>query len=391
MSKPKEWYENTAITTPAYVFDLDVLTQRVDQIRAALPSSTKLAYAMKANPFIIDAIADHVDYFEVCSPGEFKICEMSQIPMEKVIMSGVYKSEEEIDYAFQKYGATVTYTVESLEQWRIMQRLALSQGLTVNVIVRLTSGNQFGIDAKDIYEFLATTEHVAFEVIGVQYFSGTMKCSQKKYQRDLKKVMEMIQRLEETYGWQDLKVEYGPGLAIDYFDEEPTMETEILEQLNESLLELDPERAVTLEMGRYMTASCGSYVTTVVDQKTIKQANYCIVDGGINHVNYYGQNMAMKCPPIQQSKATGTETAWTIFGALCTTSDILARNVPFLDLAIGDRLLFERTGAYSMTEGISLFLSRSMPYVYFTSQAAGLKMVRDKIETYTMNYIERGN
>lgn len=391
MPKTKEWFENIKISTPAYIFNLDELVQRVMNIRNSLSPQVKLCYAMKANPFIIDWIADEVDYLEVCSPGEFKICEMSSISIKKVIMSGVYKNETDMDYAIETYREEITYTVESLHQWTMLQRLARIHGVKLKLLVRLTSGNQFGMDGKDIYDFLANHQCENVDVVGVQYFTGTMKCSKKKFQRDLLKVDEMISRLELEYGFNNLIFEYGPGLAIDYFDENPNLETEIFNHLNEILLELDPQRQVTLEMGRFLTASCGSYLTTVVDKKQNQQGNYCIVDGGINHINYYGQNMAMKRPPIKQVNKSGSEEPWTIFGALCTTSDILARNVNLLDLDIGERLLFERTGAYSMTEGISLFLSRAMPQVYFISETEGLKKVRGKIETYPMNYIERGD
>ena len=54
---------------------------------------------------------------------------------------------------------------------------------------------------------------------------------------------------------------------------------------------------------------------------------------------------------------------WTVCGSLCTTGDILVRNVELRNPEIGDVLVFGRTGAYSVTEGIALFLSRELPAV----------------------------
>lgn len=54
-------------------------------------------------------------------------------------------------------------------------------------------------------------------------------------------------------------------------------------------------------------------------------------------------------------------------------------------LKVGDRLVFERTGAYSVTEGIALFLSRDLPEVYFWSGKKGLEKVRNRIESFRMN------
>lgn len=41
-----------ACPTPLYLFDQQVLNDRITRLRASLPSRIKLCYAMKANPFI---------------------------------------------------------------------------------------------------------------------------------------------------------------------------------------------------------------------------------------------------------------------------------------------------------------------------------------------------
>lgn len=78
------------IRTPSYVFDTDVVNARIAMIKKLLGERVSLCYAMKANAFIIDTMQDHIDRYEVCSPGEFRICERAGIPMEKIVMSGVY-------------------------------------------------------------------------------------------------------------------------------------------------------------------------------------------------------------------------------------------------------------------------------------------------------------
>ena len=63
----------------------------------------------------------------------------------------------------------------------------------------------------------------------------------------------------------------------------------MLKEFAEYLKPLKSKYKITLEMGRYIAATCGVYVSSVADTKTNKGQNYCIIDGGINHVNYYGQ------------------------------------------------------------------------------------------------------
>ena len=141
-------------------------------------------------------------------------------------------------------------------------------------------------------------------------------------------------------------------------------------------------------MGRFFAAACGTYVTGVADCKTNEDLNVCIIDGGKNHLSYYGQNMALKTPLIDHIKsdpADGTGRNWTIFGSLCSFNDIIAREVEFTDLQMGDRLAFRNVGAYSVTEGIYLFLSRPMPDVYLLLEDGSLRNVRGGMETYRIN------
>ena len=56
-----------------------------------------------------------------------------------------------------------------------------------------------------------------------------------------------------------------------------------------------------------------------------------------------------------------------------------------LFIEIGDVICFENTGAYCMTEGISLFLSRDIPSVYIKKEDGTYLCVRDSFETFNLN------
>ena len=79
--------------TPAYIFDLDMLKSRVQMMKTILGERAEICFAMKANPFLIGPLKDTADKFEVCSPGEFHICETVGIPMERIVLSGVNKEK----------------------------------------------------------------------------------------------------------------------------------------------------------------------------------------------------------------------------------------------------------------------------------------------------------
>jgi diaminopimelate decarboxylase len=143
-------------------------------------------------------------------------------------------------------------------------------------------------------------------------------------------------------------------------------------------------------MGRYFVATCGYYLTSVMDIKHTTEDSYALVDGGINHVNFFGSNMGLRVPHVQQLYKDGrvaeqdNSKDWCICGSLCTTSDVIVRTMPLVDLKVGDALCFKNVGAYSATESLGLFLSRDLPKMLLFSKNS-FTIIRDVINTYNIN------
>ena len=68
---------------------------------------------------------------------------------------------------------------------------------------------------------------------------------------------------------------------------------------------------------------------------------------------------------------------------------MLVKNLPLRNPRINDILIFENAGAYSITEGIYLFLSRDLPRVFFYNDEKGIYLVRDTKRTDTINDLDR--
>lgn len=377
--------------TPAYVFDLDTLIKRVQMIRSHLGNHVKICYAMKANPFLITSLRSVVDCYEVCSPGEFRICEKNDIPMERVVLSGVYKERQDILSVMEKNGTAGVYTIESKEQLELIEACAKEKELRINALIRVTSGNQFGLDEEEICEIIREREsysHVVF--IGLQQYTGTQKKKMSKIKGELLQLDAFITLLQEAYGFLVKELEYGPGFYVPYFQTDDEVDDgAVLDEFADILAGLKFQGKITLEMGRYIAAYCGYYVTKTVDKKRNHGQNYCMIDGGIHHLSYFGQAMAMKMPYYrhicQNEVVESAKEKYTVCGALCTVNDVIIKNLLLRDALIGDILVFERVGAYAVTEGISLFLSRDLPTVMAWSKEEGMQVLRAQAATYTMN------
>ncbi|MCI9137586.1 MAG: diaminopimelate decarboxylase [Lachnospiraceae bacterium] len=379
-------------STPAYVFDLDALQQRVGRISACLKrENIDLCYAMKANPFLIGAMEPLVERFEVCSPGEFRICERNSLPMERLVISGVSKEQKDILRMIETYQGKGIFTIESEQQKELLAECARRTGLQVKALVRITSGNQFGVDRELVKSMFAEQQKdKELSLIGIQYYSGTQKKKLSVIEKELQELDVLCREIKTELKTELSELEYGPGFFTPYFQSEPEEHLEeMLEEFLGFIRNMEFSGKITLEMGRFLTADCGTFLTSIVDRKENSGQIYGILDGGIHHLNYFGQTMAMKLPYVQhislEEREERTEEKWNLCGSLCTAADVIVKQFPLNGAQIGDVLAFERVGAYSVTEGINLFLSRDLPAVLFYSKESGVHLVRAGQATDTIN------
>ena len=383
--------------TECFVFDADEVRKRAKEIKALLNEglakerAINLCFSIKANPFLIPVLMDSVDYFEVCSPGELSICMAERVAPDKIIYSGVHKDEWDVEEAV-KYGAKII-TAESILHYEIIKKVCGRLKKSANVILRLSAGSQFGMSKEDIEYILedAVKEGKSYvNLEGVHYFAGTQREKLKHQRRELEMLKEFMLELRNKYKMPLKWLEYGPGLPFNYFEGEIREDTLMpLKELLGDIKACTDENDITIEMGRFLASSCGYYLTRIYDIKRSFDNNWCILGGGINHVNYLGQMMGLKVPVIKFLSEDGADAAeefsYTLCGSLCTTSDVLVREIKHKELKVGDILCFTNIGAYSVTEGINLFLSRTMPkIIIFNSGKA--EPVRDRIESWKLNH-----
>ena len=378
--------------TPLYVFHEEELQETTRRFQNTLGKVAGLCYAMKANPFLVKVMEPIVDRIEVCSMGEFAICEEQGVAPEKILVSGVLKKAEKLNAVLDKYGNSCMYTAESLQQFELLKNWSAEHRQEISVFPRLTSGNQFGMDQKTIEELIENRQNYPFlKIRGIHYFSGTQKRSVGKIQKELEKLDVFLTELKQKYDFEPEELEYGPGMPVPYFDPSKAIGDDGLLELVQTLEQMNFSGRVTLEMGRAFAADCGYYLTKIMDVKSSDDRNYCITDGGIHQLNYDGQIRGMYEPPMEvlAEERQGEQKNWTICGSLCTVNDIMVQKLPLTDPKPGDVLVFKKTGAYSCMEGMLLFLSHSLPKIMLYNNTDGFRQVRKAYKTYKWNMEEK--
>ena len=384
--------------TPSFVFDTGAFERRWRAIRDIWGEEIGLCFAIKANPFLIPTAAGLGGKLEVCSPGELDICKALGIDPSIIVFSGVNKTAESVHDACD-FGVGVL-TAESLHHIDLIEAEGGARNEILPVLPRLNAGSQFGMSRSDLMwlvEQRGRFPHV--RIAGLHYFVGTQRVKLKHQRKELEMLSELIDELRAG-GLELERLEYGPGLATPVFTDEDFSDTLApARELDPDLQAIAAKIDLTVEMGRFFAAECGTYLTGVNDLKENEGTRYCIVDGGINHLTYIGQLMGMKTPIIENLSANARgelpvegaddEDTYCVCGSLCTTGDILARKATLPAVWRGDVLAFRNCGAYAVTEGVHLFLSRTMPRIILRGEEGDTVLARDFTESSPLNTIRK--
>lgn len=356
--------------TASFVYDADAFASRCQSVKSAL--GCRLCYCMKANPFLLASLPDTVSSIEVCSPGELELCIRHRIPPGMIFLSGVYKDEAYVARALA-YGVS-RVTVESLGQLELLASLAKGRKEKIPVFLRLTAGDQFGLSREDLLQ-AAGAVPAGLELTGLHFFSGTQKTKASRVEAELGQLTDLAKSL----GIRQL--EYGPGFAVDYFGS--GRGTDVLEASAPAIRRTAEDFDLTIELGRYLAAPCGVYLTKVVDVKENGGKRYAITDGGVHHLSYDGQVMGMRPVPLEVlGSQTESETV-TICGSLCSLGDRLAQDVSLPRLEPGRVLAFAMAGGYCAQEGPALFLCRDLPQILLL-KGGTVSVLRSRTPTYSL-------
>ena len=119
--------------TPMYVFNIDKLIDRVNYLKSKFIGKL-LVYAVKANTFIVKELENNVERFEICSNGEFEICNKLNINHNKMVISGVYKDYNSIN-SMMRYDID-RFTIESIEQFRLLESMCKKYKKKINLVLQ---------------------------------------------------------------------------------------------------------------------------------------------------------------------------------------------------------------------------------------------------------------
>ena len=370
------------IKTPFYFFDADMFVENIKLLRNILPASTRICYAVKANTWLLPYADKYVDYIEICSPGELKIAQALNICPDKITIDGVCRTNDDLmNLASIPFHRIV---VESIRQAEILNYYAGKNNCIKDILIRLSNGNQFGMSLEDIeYLTMNAKNFPALNIRGIHAYWGTQKKNPEELQKNFDIIKNAASRFEIFR-----EIEFGPGLAVIQSPAQKFSNfNECLEIICKNFYDFSRNYITVIECGRLLSANTGIYVTTMIERKVIDHKIFYIVDGGRNHLVYDGMFYGQPAPfiIIQPGNTAEKKELVSVCGALCAESDILAKNVELNIMNDGEKLVFMSAGAYGVTEGAALLLSRPLPAVLCKNNG-NINFLREHKQTWPLNF-----
>lgn len=364
--------------TPFYAYDRSLLKARVAELRAALPTSIKLHYAMKANPLpaVVGLMAGLVDGIDVASAGELKVALDAGADPHEISFAGPGKRDVEL---CQAVAAGVLVNLESFREIGVLAAVSAELGCPARVAVRVNpdfelkgSGmkmgggpKQFGVDAELVPQLLAEIGAAGLQFEGFHLFAGSQNLKAESICEAQQKSWELARRLAEHAPAPVRFLNLGGGFGIPYFPGEQRLDLAPiganLGELAERTAREMPQAELVIELGRYFVGEAGIYVTRVIDRKVSRGQTYLVVDGGLNHhlsaSGNFGQVIRKNYPAAIGNRMGGADTeSVSVVGPLCTPLDLLADRMELPVAQPGDLVVLFQSGAYGASASPQAFL-----------------------------------
>lgn len=369
--------------TPLFVYSAAMLRARVAQLRAALPKGVAIHYAMKANPFapLLALMGTLVDGLDIASGGELVMARAAGVGGARISFAGPGKRDAELEAAIAE-GVTINLESEAEGQraLAIAERLGVVPRLAIRVNpdfdlkgsgMKMGGGaKQFGLDAGRVPALARHIVASGAEWRGFHIFAGSQALDAEAIVHTQAQTLALAARLAREAGVGVPHLNLGGGFGVPYFAGDVPLDVgRIGAALGDELARLPDELVDThfcVELGRWLVAEAGIYLTRIIERKQSHGEIFLITDGGLHHqlaaAGHFGTVVRRNYPVAIASRfapgdAAAMEVA-SVVGCLCTPLDRLAEKCLFPISNVGDLVAVFHAGAYGASASPAMFLGQ---------------------------------
>jgi diaminopimelate decarboxylase len=357
--------------TPVYAYDLERIRAQVARLRAHLPPAVDLFYSFKANAALglCGFLADCGLGADVASAGELVTAQEAGFAPQRLLVTGPDRSPALI--AQLRGVPEALLSVDSLSELEALAR----QGLPNRVVLRLrpdfrciavcSAGpdSRFGLTGDDLPRCREFIGPGGLRVVGFHIFAGSQVLDAVAVVQHLRGALDQSLRAADVLGLAPEVIDLGGGFGVPYGPGERELDlAPIGDELGRLVRRAAPAR-ILMELGRYLVAQAGWYLTTVLALQRHGGRPAVVVDGGTHQRgDLCGLGLRRKAfPPVVLQERPGPRVPTDVLGCLSHPGDVLAEVSPLPPLAPGDGLAFANAGAYGLGASPWLFHGHPAP------------------------------
>ncbi|TGK06412.1 diaminopimelate decarboxylase [Leptospira fletcheri] len=382
--------------TPLYAFNAEAARENLARVSRSFGERVGILYALKANPNVsIGRIFRSLNVgVEVASAGEILIALKAGFSRPSIRFSGPGKRNEDLIFALENRIGAIN--IESEREYEKICELARFSDYKPVLTLRVNpkggaSGSRmsmagkskkFGIDQDRILDLARriSTEN-ACELEGLHIYAGTQCFDHFAWLENAKDLLNLADELEKFVPIRTLN--FGGGFGVALFDGDPEFDLDSAGKGLRAMISKDgrPERKYFIELGRYLVANSGVYLSRILYKKKSFDRNHLILDGGMHHHSAAaGIGAILRRPfPIVSAKACNSLVSEevTLGGVLCTPADEFASGLSLPECEEGDVIGILGSGAYGLTFSNILFLSHPSPAEVLVD-GEDLRLIRER-------------
>ena len=356
-----------SVGTPFYCYSSATLERHYRVFTEAFASEKVLVcYAMKANSnqSVLRTLAKLGAGADVVSGGELKRALAAGIPPNKILFSGVGKTEAELRAALA--ADILCINVESEPELELLSRLAMETGRTARISVRVNpdvdagthakistgkSENKFGIPiahAREVYARAAKLP--GLQVTGIDMHIGSQITDLGKLEVAYRILSDFVHVLRAD-GHTISHIDFGGGLGIPYHMDREAPPTPDLYGAMVKRVTHNLGCTLMFEPGRMIVGNAGILVARVIYMKHGDGKNFVVIDAAMNDLirpTLYEAHHDIL--PVRQPAAGAAVITADVVGPVCETGDYLALDRKLPQLKSGDLIAIMTSGAYGAVQ-----------------------------------------
>ena len=356
-----------AVGTPFYCYATATLERHYRVFAEAFADVDALVcYAMKANSnqAVIATLARLGAGADVVSEGELLRARAAGIPSEKIMFSGVGKTERELALAVEQ--GILCVNVESEPELELLAAIGAQKGRAADISIRVNpdidpkthakiatgkAENKFGIPisrARAVYARAAKLKGV--RVTGVDMHIGSQITELEPFSDAFELLADFVRELRAD-GHVIRHVDLGGGLGIPYREdnEPPPDPSAYAAVVKRATRDLDCQ--LIFEPGRLIVGNAGILVTRVLYVKRGEAKTFVIVDAGMNDLvrpTLYDAHHDLR--PVKEAPVGAPRLIADLVGPVCESGDFIAQDRPMTEPKAGDLVAIMSAGAYGAVQ-----------------------------------------